>query len=267
MLGARQLEFEFMKGEDVGRAYDVLADSMKEWSWYNDSRVGAAVVAHVGRAGAAAIELCCGNGALLGVLASAFPATSWVGVDSSARMVELASSNLRQVANVNLAHGDWIAPVADALGGVHTIVVKNALHLVPNVGHRLAELARVVPATAQLVVVETVSPSEAANMWVRRLFSATDTQGMKKEFFTTRRLQATIEGGGWQIVRKSRIRQSLSVSPWLAQKAPLRDRYDAALSVLGAAEPKVRSSMRFRPTHAQIPSEMLRLQLVLTCRK
>ena len=88
-------------------------------------------------AGGAVLELGCGTGRNLALIARAYPAARLCGLDISAGMLETAAASIRRAGlagRVTLAHGDASAFEAEALfgrKGFDRVVVSYSLSMIP----------------------------------------------------------------------------------------------------------------------------------------
>lgn len=252
---------------EVGRRYDKLATWMSTAPWYRDERINEEVTSLIPEGAERGLELCCGAGRLLASLARNRPQIKFVGVDISRRMVELARRETHDLHNVAVIHGDWLEPVLhQARPQYDFVVIKNALHLLPTVAVRLRELKEVMSPNACLIIVETVSPNDRANRFVRKLFTCVDAQHLKRHFFTSHTLKKTLRVASWHSASKAeRVRQYIDVHDWLEHKCQDEDTSRRAEQVLRMCEPAVRKRMEFAPYDLGVPKRMLRLQMIVPC--
>ena len=252
----------------VAAHYSQLAEWMNQQSWYKDNQAVRSILSLLDFRPRRILELCCGSGSTLKALGQAFPKAEVVGVDISERMVRMASAKLsnRKAAHVTL--GDWIynLPPRFRLHPFDTVVVKNALHLLDELPERLQALRPFIHRGTALIVVETVSPTVAANRFVRDLFQYVDRSDLKQSFFTAHTLGAMLEEGGWIRDHDEAIyiMQHIDVQEWLRKKCSGRESFLAAKRVLEFAsgvEPLHRA-MHFDSDPGVMPDRMLRLQYI-----
>jgi ubiquinone/menaquinone biosynthesis C-methylase UbiE len=122
-------------GDWTGQTARWYADKFGDWP---SQRL---LVEHLAVDGADVVDVGCGTGALLRILAAGAAPKSLVGVDGSPEMVAIARAQTSD-ASIRLVSADATAlPLADASADL--VVFLNALHHIPEPGRALAEAARV----------------------------------------------------------------------------------------------------------------------------
>jgi SAM-dependent methyltransferase len=203
---------------------------------------------------------------MLESLSKVFPDTEFVGIDISPIMVERARERLRGSSNVLVLNQDWIYGLpSDWNNTFDVIIVKNALHLLENIGDKLRDLRRFSRDWTSLIIVETVSPNADSNELIKRLFQIVDVGRLKQSFFTERTLSATLEESGWLMAqgRPWYLKQHIDTEDWLRQRC--RDalvRESAKRLLAGVRNMRVRQAMEFDSVPGVEPSQMLRLQYI-----
>lgn len=249
----------------VGERYSSLATWIETRPWYRDDAITAAIRSLIRGRPKRVLELCCGAGLLLETLARHYSECEFVGVDISSRMVALAEHRLHSHGNVQIKLGNWIYGLPEELigGGFDLIVVKNALHLLEDPVEMLSELRSVATRSAELLVIETVSPNVEANKFIRDLFQFVDPDHLKQTFFTKRSLTTTISASKWYSDKFAPvyISQHIELIDWLRKKCPNKEMFERALAYVSYIKnPKVRASMHFDAEVGRPPHHMLRLQ-------
>jgi ubiquinone/menaquinone biosynthesis C-methylase UbiE len=246
--------------------YSEIADWLGSRSWYEDNSVVDVVRFLILGRPARVLELCCGSGFMLDALSKSFPSTEFVGVDMSPCMANRAKERLRDAKNVRVLNQDWIYDLPSGWSDAFdVIVVKNALHLLDDVGQKLQDLRRVSHEWTSLIIVETVSPNADANEFIRRLFEIVDSSRLKQNFFTEKGLATTLESAGWSMAqsRPWRLKQYIDTEDWLKQKCRDEILLKRARQLLaGVRNLRVRQSLDFDTPPGEEPRRMLRLQYI-----
>jgi len=245
----------------VSRLYDKWADGISKAEWYRDERIFERIDSIVSFRPRRVLEIGFGNGRILRRLASKLPEAAFEGVDVSHRMHHLALEQCRWLPNVALYEGDWIDPVMHH-EPYDIILIKNALHLVRGLGEKLRALSRVSHGKTKLVVIETVSPSNASREFVAKMFRRIDRQHVKVHFFTRQSLWRALKEGGWDKRHYAAlIDQKLSIDKWLQFKLDSKEERVAIRNWILQAPLKIKDEMNISDEHG--PLTMLRRQTVL----
>ena len=134
--------------------YSRIADWLDSRSWYQDDSVIDIVRFLILGRPARVLELCCGTGLMLESLSKVFPDTEFIGIDISPIMVERARERLRDSSNVLVLNQDWIYGLPSHWNKeFDVIIVKNALHLLDNIGDKLRDLRRFSRDWTSLIIV------------------------------------------------------------------------------------------------------------------
>jgi ubiquinone/menaquinone biosynthesis C-methylase UbiE len=242
--------------------YGDLADWMDRVAWYDDRRVLDAVADLIPADAQSCLELCCGTGRLAVHLALHHRFVRYDAWDESIGMTEKARARCwNGGVAVNVAAGSW--QVALRVSRKYdVIVVKNSLHLIAPLAASLRALRRVSSVDTVLVVVETISPSEPARVFIEKLTAALGIAPLKKNIFDETALLRTLEESGWE--RDSGLRQieqSIDVCDWLNRKATDQKALLAARALFASASDEVASALQFSERSGGVPTQMLRLQL------
>ena len=200
----------------VARLYDKWSSGMFAAPWYRDEKIWKLLDSIRTFQPKAVLEIGCGDGRVLQRLALRMPDCDFWGVDISEVMLKSASERCNRLANVHLRRGDWTTPVAGQRFDI--IVIKNALHLIPDLPSKLKALHRVCSDNARLIVVETVSPSPNSRDFVKGLFRVVDKGNIKINYFTRKNLLSMLSKSGWRRSYLSVVDQSMSVDDWLKFK-------------------------------------------------
>jgi SAM-dependent methyltransferase len=249
----------------VGRHYDELADWMSTVAWYKDDYVESTVLGLIPSTATQILELGCGSGHLLRLIAERMPWARLTGVEVSEKMARNSRERVKGLERVQVVEGDWTGPlqVRGDSGRYDVIIVKNVLHLLPNLPVRLRTLREFASAGAKLIIVETISPNRKANSFIRTLFSTLDLDGLKRHFFTRQSLNKALIMGGWdQSITSSIVRQHIDVADWLDHKSGNDAIRREADLIIRSCDREVKTAMEFEPRTALVPASMLRLQLV-----
>ena len=246
--------------------YNLLSAWMESVDWYRDERVETLIESRIPVHARRVLELGCGNGRLIHRLASRHKDKRFVAVDISGEMVRRAREKVDKLANVEILHGDWIQPLFGSSMRFDAIIVKNALHLIPDLEERLRELSVL---SKTLVIVETVSPNLDSNEFVRKVFSIIDGNKIKQALFTKRSLMSSLKKSGWACLWEVRVEQYIDVEEWLRHKAETATAHERATEYLRSVgtssrktDSRVRRSMRFNNYRDGVPGKMLRLQFI-----
>jgi ubiquinone/menaquinone biosynthesis C-methylase UbiE len=246
--------------------YSQIADWLGSRSWYQDDSVIDVVKFLILGRPTRVLELCCGSGFTLESLGKAFPSAEFVGVDISPGMANLAKERLRDSHNVSVLNQDWIYDLPSGWSNAFdVIIVKNALHLLEDVGQKLQDLRRVSHEWTSLIIIETVSPNTEANEFIRRLFQIVDSNRLKQHFFTEKALTTTLESSGWSMAqsRPWHLRQYIDTEDWLKRKCRDEMLLKRARQLLAEVRNlRVRQSLDFDTPPGEEPMRMLRLQYI-----
>lgn len=200
----------------VARLYDKWSAGMSVSAWYRDDRILAHLDTISSYRPKEVLEIGFGDGRVVQHLAKRMPDCQFFGVDLSETMLAAGERRCVGLRNVKLYLGDWIEPVQGRIYNV--ILIKNALHLIPNLKQRLLELNKVSDTRTKLVIVETVSPSVMCREFVRSLFHIIDRKGVKVNYFTQPGLLRVLRGAGWKREYSYVVNQTMSVDDWLKFK-------------------------------------------------
>jgi hypothetical protein len=168
--------------------------------------------------------------------------------------------------NVRVLNQDWVYGLESQLDyKFDVIIVKNALHVLGEVAHRLKELRRVSHPWTTLIVVETISPNADANEFIQRLFQVVDSEHLKQSLFTERNLTAVFEEAGWRMNQDHPryVRQHIDTQDWLEERCENRPSLLRAKKLLAEVRNlRIRHALDFDTSPGVMPSRMLRLQYV-----
>ncbi|WP_035696052.1 class I SAM-dependent methyltransferase [Bradyrhizobium liaoningense] len=251
----------------MSELYTRLCGWMDGVRWYQDDRVFSAIKSLIPAHPRTILELCCGTGKLLDQLSTAFPAAQIAGVDISSGMVRAARERTQSRNMVTVLVGDWMYDlVTEGADAYDVIVVKNALHLLDDAETRLRELSQLTHQRTELIIVETISPTSAANAFIRKLFRNVDDSDLKRSFFTEPTLAKLLRQSGWvrDIARPILVEQSIDIADWLSRKSSSEDARARAVDdlVRASANKSVRTAMKFDNPGGAVPNHMLRLQYI-----
>lgn len=251
----------------MSELYTRLCGWMDGVGWYQDDRVLSAIESLFLAHPRSILELCCGTGKLLDRLSTAFPAAEIVGVDISSGMVRAARERIQSRNMVTVREADWMYDlVTEGAGAYDVIIVKNALHLLDDAETRLRELSQLTHQHTELIIVETISPTSAANAFIRKLFRNVGDSDLKRSFFTELTLAKLLRQSGWvrDIARPILVEQSIDVADWLSRKCSSEEARARAVDnlVRASANKNVRTAMKFDSPMGTAPDHMLRLQYV-----
>jgi ubiquinone/menaquinone biosynthesis C-methylase UbiE len=219
-LGRRAVRCE---GRDYASSYEVLA-------------------AHVPAGARDILDLACGDGWLLSLLARDHPEARLAGLDMSAD--ELAAAAARLQGRATLREGRAQAlPLAD--GSVDCVTCHMALMLMEDPPRVLAEIHRVLAAGGRLAAVIGISNAASPALDAYRALLRPHVMASPsfvplgdKRWRTAPEVQALLEGAGFADVRQARIEGEVRLAPgemwdWLMLM------YDAHF-----LEPRVRADLR-----------------------
>ncbi len=256
--------------EPVEEYYDRLARPMGAFSWYDDDDMLARIANLLPNYNLKVLELCCGGGQLLDAISrGGSRELSYVGVDISEKMVELATNRLEGNVRTRILRGDWVSPLGR---GEHfdVIIVKNALHLIPQLARRLSELGSFLVPGGIVLIAETISPNAEVRGFVKGLFGILDPNSPKLHYFTSRSLLSLLHQCGLKESRNERcctVDQFIDVRRWLKQKARSRSCLIGAQEHLAHAPLSVRQAMCFDNEELfGLPRIMLRRQVIVRLR-
>jgi hypothetical protein len=189
----------------------------------------------------------------------------YVGVDRSEGMLREARARLSGHEGVTLLREDFMASQLgdEDLYKNQLFLLKNVLHLVPDIYELWSTLRDRWGEPNRLVVVETVSPSPECKLWVGHLFRDLGVT-YKQHLFGVGELAGTLEATGLEIQGEWQIEQTIDVNLWLDSFDVASEIKEVALRRIQRAPKAISDAMKIKFDNGSI--SMLRLQNILIAR-
>jgi len=162
----------------------------------------------------AVLDLGCGTGQFLGLLAARFPDAAVLGIDLSEGMLAKAGDRVRLAGPAPLARVGLVRSDAQLLplttGSVDVITCSESFHWYPDQQATLAELERVLRPGGRLLLASIAATTDLGDATMRRLSRAA---GQPFRALTPRRLSGLLEEAGFEVTDQRRIHR-LGLIPW-----------------------------------------------------
>jgi ubiquinone/menaquinone biosynthesis C-methylase UbiE len=236
---------ESAHSEIVRQHYDLLAPAFLRWSWYNDKKIEDAIVELRPIYAKLILDLCSGPGGTAAALLRDRNIEQYDMVDISPRTCELARGQLGSDPRVSIHCGTWTIPVHGKK--YDAIILKNSLHLIYNLRHRLEQLRRYLTSIGTVIIVETISPNATANAFIKEVFRFAGLDEYKVNYFTEKSLMDELAQSGLiQSGRSIIIDQEINVNDWLDSKVigDLRRRNTLEYIIANHNNPQISRAMR-----------------------
>lgn len=242
--------------------YDAVAPLLFKAAWYHDPDVTQFVTRHTPVFTRHFLDLCSGPGLLAKSILTRHPEFEYHMIDISAVACEMALAVCKQYSQAKVFQGNWVFPVSARKVKYDVILIKNALHLIIDLPNKLNYLRSILKPAGRIVFVETVSPSDLANNFIRDIFKVAAFD-YKEYYFTEFSLVSMLRQAGLRrLGGKHFIDQEMTIHEWLEQKRVPKLRQEAVFSRIYEASrnPKLLAQMRLKNTHDRGKLTMLRRQ-------
>lgn len=247
--------------------YDRWSAQLPLMPWYKDNGLRQSVIRLLElRAEDRVLDVGCGDGSLAADIAALGAIVT--AIDQSPRMIELATARCGGVGRIALRCGRFES-LASSLGYYDRVLCKNVLHLVSNLSDFMRLVSYVLRPTGAFVVVETVSPTADANLFVRGLFQRAGLSGGKAHYFSSGNdVYELIRSHGFVFEEIDSFPQEIILSQWLQAKGVDARRQGDCRQWVASANNEIKRAMQITPlrTAAGYDWSLLRLQFMGRCR-
>jgi 2-polyprenyl-3-methyl-5-hydroxy-6-metoxy-1,4-benzoquinol methylase len=252
---------------NVSSPYDVSGPRLDATPWYRDDRLHGQLI-HLAdiTSGSSILEIGSGTGFLLRQIGM------WhvriTGIEPSRSMWELARGRCAGLRNVEILNRRF-EDVESSLGMFDRIICKNVLHLIENPSGFLRLASKHLGPRGRLILVETVSPTLTANVFIKAFFRSAGLASHKSHYFRARDLSNIVTTAGFDVFGTRYEAQEILLEKWLDAKGVPAERRDEVRRIVRTALPTVRKDLQIRRVKLSDASDvsLLRLQLILSLRR
>ena len=242
--------------------YDIWGSELFQKDWYRDVSVRRLLLDRLNvRGSERAIDVGCGDGAMLSDLAKIGCAS--VGVDAATELLERTAEKFKEVPTVCVRSGRFEELAWQMPTPFDVVISKNVLHLIPDIGVFFKALRSVLSPSGRLGIIETVSPTPAANSFVKELFEMAGLAYAKAHYFNKSDLVKMLADQGFQVSDVKFHRQSILLEQWLRAKEVNDRRISDCRRLVKNLSPQVKSAMRVQRVEGRFDWRLLRLQCIV----
>jgi SAM-dependent methyltransferase len=245
----------------IDDTYGARARTYNDLPWIGEDRVFEGALPSTSLKGAKGVlDLGCGTG-LLGRYVLEHSDLPYVGFDVSTAMLERARATLRGSRRARVDRRDIALDSSEEKFDGWIFVLKNVLHLIPQLGMTIRSLRERFGNPIMTVIIETESPNLRCLTWIQALFELLGASH-KRNWFLDGQVQLFLTIQGAEIHNEESVRQYIDVDRWIDSFELDDARRLRVEDAIGSVAPDVRRDMELRMTDDGRRS-MLRLQRVI----